>query len=91
MSRIVGRIRQELQASADEKTRKSFPIFFKEQVTYYGVKTATVRKIAKNRKPVEDYLKLQGRFKHLFAEAGKEELEKIRQIAQANIDKYGLE
>ncbi len=54
-------------------------------------KIKRVRKIGKNRKPVEDYLRLQGRFKHLFAEAGKEELEKIRQIAQANIDRYGLE
>jgi pyruvate ferredoxin oxidoreductase beta subunit len=54
-------------------------------------KVARVRKIGKNRRPVEDYLKLQGRFKHLFAEAGREELEKIRQIAQANIDRYGLE
>lgn len=54
-------------------------------------KIKRVRKIGKNRKPVEDYLKLQGRFKHLFSEAGKDELEKIRQIAQANIDRYGLE
>ena len=54
-------------------------------------KIKRVRKIGKNRKPVEDYLKLQGRFKHLLSETGKEELEKIRQIAQANIDKYGLE
>ncbi len=54
-------------------------------------KVTRVRKIGKNRRPVEDYLKPQGRFKHLFTEAGKEELEKIRQIAQANIDRYGLE
>jgi pyruvate ferredoxin oxidoreductase beta subunit len=63
-----------------------FPIV---EIEYNEVKR--VRKIGKNRRPVEDYLKLQGRFKHLFSEAGKEELEKIRQIAQANIDKYGLE
>jgi len=54
-------------------------------------KITRVRKIGKNRQPVEDYLKLQGRFKHLLTDAGKEELEKIRQIAQANIDHYGLE
>ena len=54
-------------------------------------KVTRVRKIGKNRQPVEDYLKLQGRFKHLFTDAGKEELEKVRQIAQANIDYYGLE
>lgn len=63
-----------------------FPIV---EIEYNQVKR--VRKIGKNRRPVEDYLKLQGRFKHLFSEAGKEELDKIRQIAQANIDKYGLE
>jgi pyruvate ferredoxin oxidoreductase beta subunit len=54
-------------------------------------KVTRVRKIGKNRQPVEDYLKLQGRFKHLLTDAGKEELEKVRQIAQANIDHYGLE
>ncbi|MBD3168837.1 MAG: pyruvate ferredoxin oxidoreductase [candidate division Zixibacteria bacterium] len=55
-------------------------------------KLTRVRKIGKNRKPVEEYLKAQGRFRHLFkgtpeAEA---ELEKVRQIAEANIEKYGL-
>jgi len=54
-------------------------------------KVTRVRKIGKNRKPVEDYLSLQGRFRHIMTEAGKDELEKIRQIAQANIDKWGLE
>jgi len=54
-------------------------------------KVTRVRKIGKNRRPVEDYLSLQGRFRHIMTEAGKEELEKIRQISQANIDKYGLE
>ncbi len=54
-------------------------------------KVTRVRKIAKKKQPVEEYLKLQGRFKHLFTEAGKDELEKVRQIAQANIDYYGLE
>ncbi|MEE9553681.1 MAG: thiamine pyrophosphate-dependent enzyme [candidate division Zixibacteria bacterium] len=54
-------------------------------------KVTRVRKVGKNRRPVEDYLKLQGRFRHVMTEAGKIELEKIRLIAQANIDKYGLE
>jgi len=53
-------------------------------------KVTRVRKITKERRPVEDYLKLQGRFKHLLSEAGKDELEKIRQIAEANIAKFGL-
>jgi pyruvate ferredoxin oxidoreductase beta subunit len=48
------------------------------------------RKIGKTRQPVEDYLKAQGRFKHLFKEGGEPELEKIRQIAEANIQRYGL-
>ena len=54
-------------------------------------KVTRVRKIGKNRLPVEEYLKLQGRFKHLLVDSSKDELEKIRQIAQANIDLYGLE
>ncbi len=47
MNPIIVEIREELKASADEKTQKSFQRFFKEKVTYYGVKTGTVDKIAK--------------------------------------------
>ena len=47
MNQVIERIREELKASADEKTKKSFQRFFKEEVTYYGVKTGTVDKIAK--------------------------------------------
>jgi pyruvate ferredoxin oxidoreductase beta subunit len=40
---------------------------------------------------VEEYLKLQGRFKHLFKDKrGKEQIKKIQQIADANIEKYDL-
>jgi 3-methyladenine DNA glycosylase AlkD len=46
MSQIIAAIREDLKANADEKTQKSFQKFFKETVTYYGVKTATVSKIA---------------------------------------------
>jgi 3-methyladenine DNA glycosylase AlkD len=46
MSQVVQRVREELKASADEKTRQSFQRFFKEEVAFYGVKTATVGKIA---------------------------------------------
>lgn len=46
-SKFVERIRAELRASADEKTQQSFQRFFKETVTYHGVKTPTVGKIAK--------------------------------------------
>lgn len=50
-----------------------------------------VRKV-KRRKPVEDYLKAQGRFKHLFImEGGKEEIAKIQKIADWNVKHYGLE
>jgi 3-methyladenine DNA glycosylase AlkD len=47
MNEIINRMRQTLIASADEKTRKQSEYFFKEQVTVYGVKSATVQKIAK--------------------------------------------
>ncbi|MCW4010427.1 MAG: DNA alkylation repair protein [Candidatus Bathyarchaeota archaeon] len=47
MSNLIAQLREELKASADEKTKASFQRFFKETVRYYGVKTATVGKIAK--------------------------------------------
>ncbi len=47
MNNIIQQIRTELEASADEKTKQVFQRFFKEKVTYYGVKTPTVGKIAK--------------------------------------------
>jgi len=50
----------------------------------------TVRKI-KKRVSVEDYLKTQGRFKHLFAGIGAEaELDRLKQIAENNIRRFGL-
>jgi 3-methyladenine DNA glycosylase AlkD len=47
MHPLIAKIREELKANADEKTRKSAQRFFKEEVTCYGVKTGTVRVIAK--------------------------------------------
>jgi 3-methyladenine DNA glycosylase AlkD len=47
MNNIIQRIRTELKASADEKSKQVFQRFFKEKVTYYGVKTPIVGKIAK--------------------------------------------
>jgi pyruvate ferredoxin oxidoreductase beta subunit len=48
-----------------------------------------VRKIKKV--PVEEYLKVQRRFRHLFrAEEGKAQIEKIQEMADQNIAKYGL-
>ncbi|MGA3112403.1 MAG: DNA alkylation repair protein [Candidatus Bathyarchaeia archaeon] len=48
MNDILSQLRQDLAASADLQTQKTFQRFFKEQVKYYGVKTPTVGKIAKN-------------------------------------------
>jgi 3-methyladenine DNA glycosylase AlkD len=46
MDFIIKRIRNDLIASTDPATQRSFQRFFKEKVTYYGVKTAAVEKIA---------------------------------------------
>lgn len=63
-----------------------YPIFEMEN----GVITK-VKKIPKTRKPVTEYLKVQGRFKHLFKKpGGEEEIKKVQQIADENIEKYGL-
>jgi len=49
-----------------------------------------VRKL-RNRKPVEEYLKVQGRLKHLFTMQGSsEEIKKIRTIADWNVKHFGL-
>jgi pyruvate ferredoxin oxidoreductase beta subunit len=53
-------------------------------------KITKVRKI-KERIRVEDYLKTQKRFTHLFAKnRGKQEIEAIQTMADENIEKYGL-
>jgi 3-methyladenine DNA glycosylase AlkD len=48
MNPIISRIRHELEALADEKTRESGMRFFKEDVKLYGVKTAAVSRIARH-------------------------------------------
>lgn len=54
-----------------------------------GVITS-VRKIAQ-KKPVEEYLKIQGRFKHLFRKSGfEEELKRIQALADENVKKFNL-
>ena len=55
-------------------------------IEYENGKLAAVRKITP--KPVEEYLKLQGRFKHLLKNPV--QLKKIQEIADNNILKYGL-
>jgi 3-methyladenine DNA glycosylase AlkD len=46
MNSLIVQLRQELKDSINEKTKASFQRFFKENVSYYGVKTPTVGKIA---------------------------------------------
>ena len=47
MSGIVQEVRSDLKKQADSETKSSFQRFFKEEVKYHGVKSATVIKIAK--------------------------------------------
>jgi pyruvate ferredoxin oxidoreductase beta subunit len=58
-----------------------YPLFEYE----FGTLTAS-KKIAP--KPVEEYLKMQGRFKHLLNNAG--EIKKVQDVADNNIKKYNL-
>ena len=56
-------------------------------IEYENGRLTKVRKIPQP-KPVEEYLKLQGRFKHLLTKA--EELKKVQEVANKNIEYYGL-
>jgi 3-methyladenine DNA glycosylase AlkD len=47
MGVVIGKIREELTAEADEENRKRLQHFFKDEIALHGVKTAVVRKIAK--------------------------------------------
>ncbi|MFO7968111.1 MAG: thiamine pyrophosphate-dependent enzyme [Archaeoglobaceae archaeon] len=56
------------------------------EVFHGELKATPVRK-----RPVEDYLKLQGRFKHLFkGDEGKELIEHLQSIADENARRYSL-
>lgn len=55
-------------------------------IEYEAGKLSAVRQIQP--KPVEEYLKTQGRFKHLLNSP--EEIKKIQVIADSNIEKYNL-
>lgn len=59
----------------------------------YEMENGEITSVLKiKKKPVEEYLKSQGRFKHLFeSDSGKEEIKKIQGIADNNIKKFGLE
>lgn len=47
MDPIISQIQSDLRENSDEKTRDGAQRFFKEEIRFYGVKTATVEKIAK--------------------------------------------
>ncbi len=58
---------------------------------YVDGKLVNAMKVPEPRPKVEDYLKLQGRFKHLFSsDKGKEQIALIQALADENIRKYGL-
>jgi pyruvate ferredoxin oxidoreductase beta subunit len=61
-----------------------FPLFEAE----YGEITATTR--IRARVPVDDYLKLQRRFGHVFAPENAHQLEALRQVAERNIRRFDL-
>ncbi len=48
MPNIINKIREELINNADEKTKLSGERFFKESVTMYGIRSATVIRIGKD-------------------------------------------
>lgn len=60
-------------------------------VEYINGQIGEVIKLPEKRQPVEDYLKLQGRFKHLFKnESGKSQIDYIQKLADKNVKKYNL-
>ncbi len=61
-----------------------FPLFEAE----YGELTTSTK--IRHRKPVEDYLKLQRRFAHVFAPENAHQLEALRDIAERNIHRFNL-
>jgi len=62
-------------------------------VPLYEIEAGEITKVHKIKKrvSVEEYLKAQGRFRHLFqSEKGKQELVKIQEVADHNIERLGL-
>lgn len=61
------------------------------QLEYINGELSSKTKLPDKPKKVEEYLKPQGRFSHLFKSAeGKKQIKFIQRIANANIEKYGL-
>jgi pyruvate ferredoxin oxidoreductase beta subunit len=62
-----------------------FPVFEAEN----GEVTASTK--IRHRVPVEDYLKLQGRYSHLFRPTRRDDvISKLQAMADRNIERYGL-
>jgi len=60
-------------------------------IEYTNGQLTNALKVPQPRPKVEEYLKLQGRFKHLFKTAqGKQQIKYIQRIADENIEKYHL-
>jgi len=60
-------------------------------VEFENGKLVSVRRI-KERKPVEEYLRPQRRFRHLFVDPrGKEIIAEIQRIADRNAERFGLD
>lgn len=58
---------------------------------YENGELTKVMKVGEKSPKVEEYLKKQGRFAHLFkTKQGKEQIKLIQEIANKNIEKYGL-
>lgn len=58
MNLIISQIRTELEQNADDETRASSNRFFKEEIKTHGLKTAAVKKIAR-----DHYKKMSGKSK----------------------------
>jgi len=60
-------------------------------IEYTNGKLSSKMSVGENKPKVEDYLKPQGRFAHLFKnKRGKEQLKHIQNLANKNVEKYGL-
>ena len=61
-------------------------------IEYTNGQLTNVIKVPQTRPKVDEYLKLQGRFKHLFAaKKSKKQIKHIQKIADENIEKYKLD